>query len=331
MTYNRDLANRFVNDYKLPVPLINKEEYFNYYLNLYEKDYGALTKYNKLIQTINGKFDGNIGEFLDEYYQVRENIIQSLLNNPAYIEFNEKIDMNKFAVKDKPDVTKNNIYHQDNANKYFISVDLKRANFQALKYVNPEIVLNTDTYEDFIGKFTDLDYMKKSKYTRQVVFGKINPKRQITVEKYIINEVRKCFEEWINMDCLKLVSMSNDELVYELVVYDIEDFRSNYVWGETFKIATQKIKDITGFDVRIELFKLEGYQLIFKESRSVSKTFYYKNCIIGKNKLVAIPLPFFPITYKLFNKMELYDIDYHFNYEGMDAVLNEEFDVVAIK
>lgn len=53
-----------------------------------------------------------------------------------------------------------------------------------MKYVNPDIVLNAGTYQDFIKKFTDLEYVAESKYTRQIVFGKMNPKRHITVEKY---------------------------------------------------------------------------------------------------------------------------------------------------
>ncbi len=46
-----------------------------------------------------------------------------------------------------------------------------------------------DTYEDFIGKFTDSDFIKASKYTREVIFGKLNPKRHITAEKFFINKI----------------------------------------------------------------------------------------------------------------------------------------------
>ena len=42
------------------------------------------------------------------------------------------------------------------------------------------------SYEDWVKKFTDLEYIIESKYTRQVVFGKLNPSRQIKVENYMI-------------------------------------------------------------------------------------------------------------------------------------------------
>ena len=58
-----------------------------------------------------------------------------------------------------------------------------------IKYVDPEIVLNADTYQDFIKKFADSDYIAESKYCRQVIWGKLNPKRHITVEKYMIDKV----------------------------------------------------------------------------------------------------------------------------------------------
>lgn len=63
MFYNRELAKRFIRDNKLPIPLINEELFF-YHLNLYENDYGALTKYKKLLDTINEKYDGDYKAFL---------------------------------------------------------------------------------------------------------------------------------------------------------------------------------------------------------------------------------------------------------------------------
>lgn len=332
MTYSKTLAKRFIDDYDLPIPNVNKEEYFNYYLNLFEKDYGTLTKYNELVSLIDNKFNGVPNNFLDEYYRVRENMVQHFLNSQAYFDFCNKLDLKKFAINDRPDVTSNNIFNQNNIGKYFISVDLKKANFQALKYANKDIVLNTNTYNEFVNEFTDIDYIKYSKHFRQVVFGKKGASRQITIEKYILNEVRKRFENNINMGCLKLVSMSNDELVYELIEYDAEeDFNAKLIWKSLFTIISNEIKECDGFDVRLELFNLKGYNLVFKQSQCVSKTFYFKNCIVGKSALKTVPLPFFSIVYKLFNKMELCDTDYHFTYEGMDAVLNEEFEVVEIK
>ena len=46
--YNKELAKRFISDYKLPIPLIN-EKYFFYHLGLYQEDYNSLEYYFELV------------------------------------------------------------------------------------------------------------------------------------------------------------------------------------------------------------------------------------------------------------------------------------------
>ena len=277
--FNVDLVNRFVSDYKLPIPKIFNIGQFVHYLYLCEKDYKALTKYRNLINLIDERFGGDSNKFLKEYYDKREEIIQAILTNPAYLEFNN-MDMNRFAIKDVPkNITTKNIYNCENVNKIYLSIDLKKANFQALKYVNQGIVFDKDTYEDFIGIFTDLDYIKESKYCRQVIFGKCNPKRHITVEKYITNEIRKYISEKIfeNID-INIVSFSNDEIVYECSV-SIESFNEemiNYIKSVINDIKT-KIKNFIGVDVSITMFNLKGYNLLDTINNKVCKTFICNN------------------------------------------------------
>ena len=320
---NRELQKRFVSDYKLPIPLIN-EEYFQYYLRLYESDYGSLTKYNDLLDNIRGHYQNDPELFLDEYYNIRENIIQTVLSTPAFQKFNN-MDMSVYAIKDRPNVSSNNIYNQENAGKFFISVDIKKANFQTLKNIDKEIVLGADTYEDFIGKFTDSEYIKASKYTREVIFGKLNPKRHITAEKYFIAQIYKSIVGQYPDLKDKTVSLATDEMVFmeDPASYQNEERAIN------FKGNVEKLAKKIGFDVHVEFFFLHGYNLVFKESRSVRKTFYQKSYVFGggKHKLIAVPLPYHAMVYKLFKGLPLDEIDYHFDYEGMDARFCEEFDI----
>ena len=53
-----ELRKRFVNDYKLPIPIIYDNDIFSYFLDLYEKPFGALTKYTNLLYLINEQFEG---------------------------------------------------------------------------------------------------------------------------------------------------------------------------------------------------------------------------------------------------------------------------------
>lgn len=327
MLYNRELAKRFISDYKLPIPLIN-EEYFFYYLNLYQEDYDSLGKYNQLLDMINEKYGGDCNKFLEDYYNVRDKIITTVIESEAFQKFNT-MDMNVFTIKKKPNITSNNIYKQTNIGKFFISIDLKKANFQTLRNIDKDIVFGADTYEDFIGKFTDLDYIKESKYSRQVIWGKCNPKRHITAEKYFITQIYKKVIEQFPYLSDKCVSLSNDEMIFNVEFLFYNDKLTCFRLRERI----EKIAKEIGFEVHVEFFHLRAYNLVFKESRSVRKTFFMKDyfCTDGKFKLIGVPLQYHSICYKLYKGKELNEIDYHFDYEGMNARFCEEFDIEEVK
>jgi len=325
LRYNKDLVNRFISDYKLPIS-VNLEKYFFYFLNLYEDKYKSASKWKTLWNLIDGEYGGDEKKFLDEYYKIRDRIITSISESNAYQEFNT-MDMSHFSVINKDSVSTNNIYNCENIGKYFLSIDLKKANFQALKFVNSEIVLNADTYEDFIGKFTDLQYIKESKYTRQVIFGKLNPKRHITVEKYIIRNVWKKYTETFSSD-LHIVSLSNDEIVIESDI--AETYNTNSLKRRIKKIE-DSVKEDLGIEVKAEYFRLDGYQLCRKETGECRTTFFTKTDLVsGEVEFMCVPLPYFAIVYKLYNGLTLSEYDYHFIYENIDCKFMEEFEIRKI-
>jgi hypothetical protein len=265
---------------------------------------------------------------LEDYYNVRDKIITTVIESEAFQKFNT-MDMNVFTIKKKPNITSNNIYKQSNIGKFFISVDLKKANFQTLRNIDKDIVFGADTYEDFIGKFTDLDYIKESKYSRQVIWGKCNPKRHITAEKYFITQIYKKIIEQFPYLSDKCVSLSNDEMIFNVEFLFYNDKLTCF----TLREHIEKIAKEIGFEVHVEFFHLRGYNLLFKESRSVRKTFFMKDyfCTNGKFKLIGVPLQYHSICYKLYKGQDLSEIDYHFDYEGMDARFCEEFDIEEAK
>lgn len=323
--WNEDLANRFVSDYKLPISITNDENIFIYQLHLYEDGWHALTLWNNLWQMIDERYDGSAGQFLDDYYQIRERIIKETSESAAYKKFNE-MDMKEFAVTNRPKVSKKDIYNGESIDKTFISVDLKKANFQALRFVDPEIVRHTDSYEAFIGTFTDLNYVKTSKYTRQVIFGKLNPSRHISVEQFIINDIWRYLKEtsvykrFFNDDTI--VSMSNDEIVVQ-VPDDFED--------ATVLCLDEFVNDNLGLNVHTEVFKLECWQLKSKKNGHTRVTFFVKKFLDGRpDKLMCVPNPYHAIIWKLYNGREVNIYDRHFVYEKVDCLFNEDFELVQL-
>jgi len=291
----KPLTQRFVSDYKLPIPIITKE-IFNFHLKKYEEKYKSLTKWNELLKLIADKFDGNFKKF-------------------------NTMPIDCYNFKNEESITSNNIYNQSNVSKKFVSIDLKKANFQILRKVDKDIVLGADTYEDFIGNFTNLDYIKESKYTRQVLFGKMNPKRHIKVEKYYTYLMYKLLEIYAKSHDWKIVSLNSDEIVYE----------TPNSYCEIDYIA-ETIKEKLDLIVHVELFILNGYTFSTKDSEHHKVDFYVKkNLINGEEKMVSVPLPYHSLIYSLYNKEKPSEMDYHFNYEGYDCIFNEEFEIKGIE
>lgn len=303
---NNSIKKRFVNDYNLPIQVFD-DNYFFYYLTLYDDKHQTLSKWNKLIDVINNKFNGNDDEWLTYYSKVRDNIITSILNSPAYIKFSQEDNMNKYHFKN--DIFKDvNIYTENFLNHTLLSIDLKKANFQALKYHNSEIIFNTNTYEDLIGKFSDCEYIKESKYTRQVIFGKLNPRRQITIERYIMNLIYNSKCELMNYlkANAKLVAFKNDEMIFDISNCDINDI-SKYT----------NITIIDSFNVKIEIFVLELMQ--FKTHTESAINVWRKVFNDGNYELKSAPVTYYPQIFKRWMGIPIDERDLVFFHENQLA------------
>lgn len=323
--FSPDLAKRFVSDFDFPVSMVNDYRMFRYQLELYEPELKTLTRWKELQQMIKERFGSDTDAFVEYYNKVRNDIIMKTYESTAYQEFNN-MDMSRFAVKDRPQVSKNNVYNCENDGKMFLSVDLRRANFQALKYVNRRIFNGAQTYEEYVGQFTDLDYLKTSKYTRQVIFGQLNPSRHTTVEQYLINQVYKTM---LTLDYLPfnastgLVSMSNDELVFIIDrLYNPKSYSECIV---------QDIKTKTGLDVHVDAYELHGYSLV-SDSNCTHKEFFVKKDIeTGREEFICMPLQFHMMGWKLYHKQQICPEDKLFIYENGICRFCEDFRIITIE
>jgi hypothetical protein len=216
-------------------------------------------------------------------------------------------------LKNVPDT---NIYNQSSVGKTFVSIDLKKANFQALKYINPDIVFNAETYEDMIDMFTPEknEYFRTSKYTRQVIFGKLNPKRTITIEKYIMSMVYEYINESMEKifsEC-ELIAYKSDELIYEVSDNNLDDIEQSFKNFEYLIAYSLKI------DVRIELFKVGRIEC--KNHNDITVDCYIRhNLVTGEEVLKGCSQIFYPQFYKLWKGLHLSEYDTTFIAEGQIA------------
>lgn len=302
------LRKRFVKDFNLPINLVDSP-YFEYYMDRY--DFFPKEEWKNCLQTIETSFDGNVDKWLENYSQIRDNIITTIENSTAFQEFNN-VDMKKivlptFSVGDL------NIYNNSNTGKIFISIDLKKANFQALRRYNPEIVMNCKTYEELMEKFGGDDYFKKSKYTRQVIFGKLNPKKTIHFEKYLIGSIFGTPDNLLFTflyNNTELVTVKSDEIVFEITDKAmVPEFNRNFL-----NLLKKEIKEHNDLDVTVEAFHLS--RIVCENHNGNTVDGYIRNFYLdNKSDLKNVSSIFHPQIYAFSKGLDLNENDLFFKAE----------------
>lgn len=311
LTSNRKLVQRFVKDYDLPINIFDAW-HFEYYASLY--DFFPMDAWNCLEKTIRERFDFSAEKWLDYCQGVRDNAINCIKNSKFYAKFNLG-DMSQYAVK--PPVGERSCYTEETDGTIFLSIDLRKANFQAMKYAG---VLYDDTYDDFIERAGGDDYIKGSKYLRQVIFGNCNPSRQVTIEKYLINRVY-CLvkDKYLNLD---LFSMNSDEVVFKLLSLDALKDNPNVI-REALTAIEREIKIFFNINVKAELFQVKKLRVVNSENDNVD-AYVKHNLVDGTEKLKKASTLFFPQIYKLWKGLNITSTDREFYAEHQLATFNKE-------
>lgn len=276
---DKKLLKRFVKTYKLPIQVF-EEPYFSYLIDLYDLQFNTKEKLIQFEKDV-ASYE-NPESYLSEAYKIKDKFIEDIKSNPAYQEFIEG-DLSKYDIDNRQLPSKNKLYSKRNIGKTFVSVDLNKANFQALKFIG---IIKENTYEELISKYTDLISLKESKHLRQVLFGNLNNKRTNKVEKYIINNVlSSLLEKGLLLE--KIIYFGNDEIVYE--VDDLQDkalVPEHAPWYKT------------------EIFKLNDVG-----------EFYVKEFIDGTYKFQCVPDYYYAQVFKRYNNLSLAENDLVFTHE----------------
>lgn len=315
--YVKHLADRFIKDYSLPISNIN-EKNFEFQLDFFQDKFESRTKWEFMHDIIDEQFDGNHEAFLSACSNDIDTAVDKIKNSEGFKRFNEDKEFCDFK-----QITGIPTKFTPETGKTYVSVDLVKANFQALNTYDSSIFDNKGDYLAWLSTFASSEYTKRSKYFRQVVFGMCNPSRQITREKsmvYHINEVITSTYE----PHLKLVSANSDELIYE-VIKEFKDMRNADI--------SYNVKSKTGYSVRSRMFYVTKYHL---ETKSGHKRngFYVKNYLTGEDEAKCLEKQYTMIAECLMNGMDNNSIPkecFHFNADGLDAIINEKFILVEDK
>ena len=312
------LKQRFCKDTNLTIKIF-EEPYFSNSLELYDEQYGAIAKYKRFVEAVD--FFGDEQAYFEAYGNLKDRVIEYLNENEDMKYFSQQEDMNKFACQNKGFPTKD-IFKETNEGKVFVSIDMVKGNFTALHHYNPNIVKGCDSYESFIGTFTDIPHFVESKYIRQVVFGNVNPKRQVTYEKYLMDKV---LTKLLSFDEIKpemVAFFSTDEIVLEVPDEYIDNGVVNGLFYDTVMDVVSWAKSYN-INVRGEFFELhkipgtDGY---------VKKFLMHKDGVDFKC-LDFMTMPFVLRAYKGEKPNVL---DKVFMYEGKKVMLMEDMTVKVV-
>ena len=291
----REFRELFCKTYQLPIKVFDSP-IFESRIESLDPIYGTFEKIKTFEKDIK-KFK-DIEHMMAEYNAFKERVIQNIKSKPGYDRLING-DMRAYTIPNLQ-AKKQHLYKPEHDGQYFLGFDLIQANFNAVKFFDPEILDLKDTYEDFISQFTNVQSFIDSKYVRQVIFGACNPGRQILIEKFLMYYVyQEIMKSYTNDD---ICHLSEDEIVLKVK----ED--------KPLEERILAIAEKHGFKIRVEKYKLvkvsgcDAYFKVFKDNSFKLKC---------ANPLVA------PFIARAINDDPVEEYDKYFIYEGYLSVLKE--------
>ena len=196
---SRDALKRFCRDYNVPVSTFDSNHFYNQLntLSLYSDHYIKL--FDEFVQELEPY--PSIESYFEYYNSVKEKIIDYIHSSLEFKSFSE-------SIINTPKVIKQELYSPSNNGRDFISIDLRKANFTILEMNCPNL-FNGKTWEDFMRDFGASEYLVKSKYIRQVIFGACNPKKQIQAQTKLMSDIATKLQ----LEDFNVYSVVTDEII----------------------------------------------------------------------------------------------------------------------
>lgn len=288
------LRKRFCKDANVPITIF-EDSLFQHRIDLFDDQYDTRRKYNDFVEDL--KLFETEQDYFEHYNSVKDRAIEDIKNSAGYKLFNE-MDMKKFQVSDSlRKITSKDIYHESNIGKFFISIDMKQANFNTLKSFSADIFNNKESWEQFILQYTNCKHIVESKYVRQVIMGNCNPGRHITYEKYLMSlSLQKLID--LSLIGINNVAMfSNDEIV---IVCD------NLPLNEQLELKNKILSTIGEDKYRVEFFKLVD----------LNGFGYVKVYTNGKMDFKCVEPEFLPMILRRLKGEEISESDKRFWFKG---------------
>lgn len=308
MKISTKLKERFCKDCNIPLRLY-KEPYFTDRINLYNNIYKTKDKWELFVREL-ARYN-NEQEYFEEYNKVKDQAILFIKESEGFQRFNNE-DMNKYRIANTGLPSKD-IFKSSNDGKVFISVDMKKANFSALKKYDTTIFGNSDTWEGFISRFTDNEHIVRSKYIRQVILGNCNPRRQVTYTKYLMDKILSCLSKE-SVD--RVAFFSNDEIVFDM---------------SNLATCVRQVNVYLDIEETLQELDMEYHCTIFSLRKIHGTNGYIKKFFMSREpnpvELKCLNNYELPFVIRNLQEEEVTESDKVFYHEGLLAKFIEELDV----
>lgn len=203
------LLKHFCKTCNLPITIF-QNPYFESRLKVTNRQYDSIAKFKLFCKCLERY--KNEQEYLTEYKRIKESVIQNIQSNPDYSRFCDKMNAEPF----RGIFPKTNLYSETNNEGLFISIDLKSANFSAMRYYGNNIFDGTESWQEFISRYTDNAHIIQSKYIRQVILGACNPKCQVRAEGYLTGFLCNYITDEMPNAREFIFSVTSDEIILKL-------------------------------------------------------------------------------------------------------------------
>ncbi len=325
---NHSIVKRFLKDYKLPIQVF-QDPYLEYFLELYDDFHQSKSKFKRLTNMTSHLEHG------EQFFEINRDVFnlfkEKFTQFDAYQKF-QAIDLrNDFKIQKK--IESKDFYQEENLNKKFISIDLKKANFNIFKFLDdkqeiPEYSTFLTTVIHELHHSSDMKkdidaYFQESKMIRQVIFGELNPSKQQAIQRFVISQI--CQE--IEKHGLQVNSASSDEIIVKNCD-DISQMKSilsqlpqEYQFFRVEKFKLEKIHPEKNFFLKISTANpdIPIYENNFIDSFKENQ-FCYDIKMEIKNHSQFL----YPQIYKQLIKEPVNDLDKTFYYEGFLSLLKDD-------
>lgn len=304
MTLSKEILSRFAKDYGLPIQPVESEHFLKS-LKFLSESAPEFEKIGTQLQWLQDAVSnlGSESAFLDYSKNLIDRVIAKVRETNEYKFLCESALTTKHVSLQKIEV-----YSMANVGHTFISIDLKSANFNSLRWFSAKMFDGYETFSDYLKEFTDLKYFQESKYLRQVVFGHLEPKKQVVIQKNLMISISELISKEFDIAIGDIKSVGTDELV---ILVDPND-AGEFVRSIESKIAYSN-KSLA------EIIKVEAFTLASINGRKM----FVKEYLDGSKEFKAIPHNVFLQAFKRYYGLEINQADLMFEHDGHLAYYSE--------